>query len=114
MTTSQPPFPQELINNVDHCYRIHLLNNYIKMLDEKLAWYGLIGDNRRCLILMLVSKCMCQLIFNAYHAKGVNIHIKINKTLTFITLRFIWLSMRKDISIWVKGYLECIHLQHYI
>ena len=112
LSTSTPLAPQELISNVDCCYRMHLRKNRIKIVDKKLACYIPIGGDSRFFMLLIVPSGLRRTIFDAYHAGGVGGHLKIKKAVTVLRLCFVWTGICKEIITWVKGCLDCIRLQH--
>ena len=102
LTTSVSMFPLELISTVNHCFMIHLRENRIKLVEGILAWHITIGGDARFVILLLVPKDLVRLIFDAYYSGGISGHLCVIKTLTVLRLRFIWPSMRKETTTWVK------------
>lgn len=82
------------------------------MVDVKLACYISIGGELRFVLLLIMPSGLRRLIFDAHHTGGAGGHFKINKTLTVLRLHFLWICMRKEIITWVKGYIDCIRLQH--
>lgn len=105
-------FPQELVGMVSKCYRAHLREQRIQLLDNKLVCYITSGGNNRLIMLMIVPKSLRRMIFDSYHASRIGGHLGINKTLTVICLRFFWPEMQKDIILWVRSCASCIQAQN--
>ena len=91
------PFPPELISTVHRCFRGHLRANRIKILNEKLVCYILIGGSNRLIMLIMVPPTLRKLIFDAYHTSGIGGHLGINKTVIVLRLRVIWPDIRKNV-----------------
>ena len=56
LSISTKPFDPELIKGVHKCYRVHLRENRIHLLDNKLVWYIPIGGDNRLVKLIIAPK----------------------------------------------------------
>ena len=62
-------------------------------------------------MLIIVPKNLRMLIFDVYHASGVDGRLGISKSLIVMRLRFLWRDMRKDNLLWVRSCTACIQAQ---
>ena len=106
--TCTTPHSPEFINSAHKCYRAHLREKHIKLLDDKLEFYVPIRSDDRFVMLMIVPQDLRRVIFDAYHASGVGGQLCVNKTLVVLRLRFLWPDIRKDIIAWVRACAVCI------
>lgn len=60
------------------------------------------------LAVLIVPQGLIWLIFDAYHASGVDGHLGINKTILLLQTEFLWPNMRKTIIKWVRACPTCI------
>ena len=112
LSTFSGPMPIEIINNVDKCYRHHSREGRVKWSNKKLICYIQIGGNNRMMAILLVSKGLNRLLFDAYHAGGIDGHLGINKTILVLCLRFLWTNTQKTIIAWVRACADCMPMNN--
>ena len=101
--------PKE-IQQVNMCYREHLKNERIHLIEERLVLFKPVVMGARHISLIIVPNSLRKKLFSHYHAGPSGGHMGEYKTLFRMRSRFFWPKMRSDIKTWTRG---CAHCQAY-